>query len=56
MKSEVVQIRLTKEEKSILQRVARENRMNMSEFLLYGAMKLISEDEFYNTEIRAVHT
>jgi len=48
MKSEVVQIRLTKEEKSTLQKVARENSMNMSEFLLYGAMKIIIEKEFYN--------
>lgn len=48
MKSEVLQIRLTKEEKSILQKVARDHKMNMSEFLLYGAMKLIAENEFYN--------
>lgn len=47
MKSEVLQIRLTKDEKGILQRVAREHRMDMSEFLLYGAMKLIAEYEFY---------
>lgn len=48
MKSEVLQIRLTKEEKELLQKVARRNRMSMSEFLLYGAMKLITENEFYN--------
>lgn len=48
MKSEVLQMRLTKEEKSVLQRIAREHNMDMSEFLLYGAMKLISEYEFYN--------
>lgn len=47
-KSEVIQIRLTKDEKKYIQEIARKNKMNMSEFLLYGAMKIISESEFYN--------
>lgn len=47
-KSEVIQIRLTKDEKKCIQEIARKNKMNMSEFLLYGAMKIISESEFYN--------
>ncbi|MEG1285365.1 MAG: hypothetical protein RSD22_06495 [Romboutsia sp.] len=51
-KSEVLQIRLTKEEKANLQDMARKNRMSMSEFLLYGAMKVISESEFYNKQMK----
>ena len=47
-KSEVIQIRLTKDEKKYIQEIARKNKMNMSEFSLYGAMKIISESEFYN--------
>lgn len=47
-KSEVLQIRLSKEEKNQLREVARKNGMSMSEFLLYGAMKVIAESEFYN--------
>ena len=49
-KSEVIQIRLTKDEKKYIQEIARKNKMNMSEFLLYGAMKIISESEFYNNQ------
>lgn len=47
-KSEVLQIRLSKEEKNQLREVARKNGMSMSEFLLYGVMKVIAESEFYN--------
>lgn len=51
-KSEVIQIRLTKDEKNKLQEIARKNRMNMSEFLLYGAMRTIAEDEFVNKRMK----
>jgi uncharacterized protein (DUF1778 family) len=51
-KSEVLQIRLSKEEKNRLQEVARRNGMSMSEFLLYGAMKVIAECEFYNKQMQ----
>jgi len=47
-KSEVLQIRLTPREKEQLELVSMKHRMSMSEFLLYGAMKVIAEDEFYN--------
>ncbi|MGL6184398.1 MAG: plasmid mobilization protein [Clostridium chrysemydis] len=50
-KTEVIQIRLTQEEKNKLQEISRKNRMSMSEFLLYGAMKVISESEFYNNQM-----
>lgn len=50
-KTEVLQIRLTKEEKYMLQKIARDNRMSMREFLLYGVMKVISESEFYNKQM-----
>lgn len=51
-KSEVLQIRLTKDEKQHLQEVARKNRMSMSEYLLYGALKLEAESEFYNKQMK----
>ena len=50
-KSEVLQIRLTVEEKNKLKEISKKNKMTMSEFLLYGAMKVIAESEFYNKQM-----
>jgi len=51
IKSEVLQIRLTEDEKNIIKKVARKNKMSMSEFLLYSAMKLITENELYTKHL-----
>lgn len=49
-KSEVLQIRLTKKEKEYIKKISRRNKMNMSEFLLYAVMKVISKDELLNRD------
>lgn len=44
-KKEIIQIRVTEEEKDKLKSKSMEKGMTISEFLLYGAMRTINEDE-----------
>lgn len=45
LKKELIQIRVTKEEKTAIKRISASKGMNVSEFLLYAAMRTISEYE-----------
>ena len=44
-KKELIQIRVSEDEKLNIKRIARKMGLTISEFLLYGAMKSISEYE-----------
>lgn len=44
-KDKLIQIRVTEDEKIKIKRIARKMGLTISEFLLYGAMKSISEYE-----------
>lgn len=44
-KKELIQIRVTKDEKLQLKSISAKKGMTLSEYLLYGAMRSISEDE-----------
>lgn len=45
LKKELIQIRVTKEEKTAIKRISAEKGMTTSEFLLYAVMRAISEEE-----------
>lgn len=51
-KKALIQIRVTDEIKKKIKVLSAEREMTVSEFLLYGAMKVISESEFYNKEMQ----
>lgn len=45
LKKELIQIRVTKEEKTAIKRISASKGMTVSEFLLYSAMRAITEEE-----------
>jgi predicted DNA binding CopG/RHH family protein len=48
-KKELIQIRVSEEDKQKIKIISAKKGMTVSEFLLYGAMRAISEDEFIKT-------
>lgn len=44
-KKELIQIRVTKEQKEQIKRISTEKEMTISEFLLYSVMRTITEEE-----------
>lgn len=44
-KKELIQIRVTGEEKKAIKRISAEKGMTVSEFLLYATMRAISEEQ-----------
>ncbi|MBS6503732.1 MAG: antitoxin [Clostridium sp.] len=50
-KKELIQIRVSEEDKKKIKIISAEKGMTVSEFLLYGAMKVISEDEFIKNKV-----
>ena len=51
-KNALIQIRVSEEIKKKIKVLSAEREMTVSEFLLYGAMKVISEEEFYNKQMQ----
>lgn len=51
-KKELIQIRVSEDEKEKIKIISAKKGMTVSEFLLYGAMRAISEDEFIKTHYK----
>ena len=51
-KKELIQIRVSEDEKEKIKIISAKKGLTVSEFLLYGAMKAISEDEFIKTHYK----
>lgn len=50
-KDEVLQIRLTTDEKAKIKELAKKKGYTMSELVVYALIRMIAEDEFYSKNI-----
>lgn len=53
-KKELIQIRVSEEDKQKIKVISIKKGMTVSEFLLYGAMRAISEDEFIKNHYKKI--